>query len=258
MGSTLPRSVSSPVMATSWRTGMPGDQRHQRAGHGDARRRAVLGHAAGGDVDVDLAPGVELARSPSVSACARANDSAACADSFITSPSWPVRISDPLPAHDLRLDVQHLAAVRRPGQAVALPTSSPRAARRRGSGGGPRNLAARRGRSPTWRRRCASALAARAPASTTRRATLRASVRHQPLQLAQPRLARVLGDDAADDVAPDDDLLGGQARLGDLLGHQVALARSPASPPRCSRRAQRLHAIAQRRGNRRRSGWRWR
>ena len=30
--------------------------------------------------------------------CARTNDSAACADSFITSPSCPVMISLPVPA----------------------------------------------------------------------------------------------------------------------------------------------------------------
>ena len=31
-------------------------------------------------------------------ACVRSHDSAARADSFITSPSWPVSVSDPVPA----------------------------------------------------------------------------------------------------------------------------------------------------------------
>ena len=39
MGSTLPRSVISPVMATSRRTGDLGERRDERRGHGDARPR---------------------------------------------------------------------------------------------------------------------------------------------------------------------------------------------------------------------------
>ena len=35
---------------------------------------------------------------PSSAACERTNDSAICADSFITSPSWPVRLSAAVPS----------------------------------------------------------------------------------------------------------------------------------------------------------------
>jgi hypothetical protein len=44
------------------------------------------------------------------------SDSAACALSFITSPSWPVSVSLPLPA-SARLDEQDVAADRRPREA---------------------------------------------------------------------------------------------------------------------------------------------
>ena len=54
IGSTWPRSVISPVIATSFRTGDPAERRDQRGGHGDARRRAVLRDGALGDVDVDV------------------------------------------------------------------------------------------------------------------------------------------------------------------------------------------------------------
>ena len=43
--------------------------------------------------------------------------SAACALSFITSPSWPVRISLPVPGNARGLDEQDIAADRRPGEA---------------------------------------------------------------------------------------------------------------------------------------------
>ena len=43
--------------------------------------------------------------------------SAACALSRMTSPSWPVRISLPLPGRARRLDEQDVAADRRPGEA---------------------------------------------------------------------------------------------------------------------------------------------
>ena len=53
-GSTLPRSVISPVMAMSRCTGILRDRGEQRRGHGDAGRRAVLRDRSLGDVNVDV------------------------------------------------------------------------------------------------------------------------------------------------------------------------------------------------------------
>ena len=52
MGSTRPRSVISPVMARSRRTGSPGEQAGHGGGHGHAGRRAVLGGRPRRNVDV--------------------------------------------------------------------------------------------------------------------------------------------------------------------------------------------------------------
>src|SRR5438552_13373048 len=97
MGSTRPRSVSSPVIATSWRAG----RRH----NSDASAVAMaipadgpsLGTAPAGkcrctSVCVNASSGI-----PSGPARARSRLHAAWADSFITSPSWPVSVISPLP-----------------------------------------------------------------------------------------------------------------------------------------------------------------
>src|SRR5437667_2546409 len=97
IGSTRPRSVSSPVIATSWRAG----RRHKS----DARAAAIvipadgpsLGTAPAGtcrctSVCVNASSGM-----PSAPARARSRLHAACADSFMTSPSWPVSVTCPLP-----------------------------------------------------------------------------------------------------------------------------------------------------------------
>src|SRR2546426_119410 len=97
MGSTRPRSVSSPVIAMSCRAG----RRH----NSDASAVAIVipaegpsfGTAPAGtcrctSVCVNASSGM-----PSVAARARIRLHAACADSFITSPSCPVRVINPLP-----------------------------------------------------------------------------------------------------------------------------------------------------------------
>src|SRR5437763_1288465 len=71
-------------------------------------------------------------------------------------------------------------------------------------------------------------------------------VRDQLLQAAQPRLARVLADDPAGDLAADDDLVRGEPGLGHLLGNDVALGDGQLLFFRVSRQVQRLHAVAQR------------
>src|SRR6267378_5943298 len=98
IGSTRPRSVSSPVIATSWRAG--------RWHNSDANAVAIvipadgpsLGTAPAGtcrctSVCVNASSGI-----PRAPARARNRLHAACADSFITSPSWPVRVICPFPA----------------------------------------------------------------------------------------------------------------------------------------------------------------
>ena len=57
-----------------------------------------FGMRAGGDVDVEVALLEEVLRDAEAAPrCVRTNESAACADSFITSPSWPVSCSLPVP-----------------------------------------------------------------------------------------------------------------------------------------------------------------
>src|SRR2546429_1715967 len=97
IGSTRPRSVSSPVIATSWRAG--------RWHNSDASAVAIvipadgpsLGTAPAGtcrctSVCVNASSGI-----PSAPARARNKLHAACADSFITSPSCPVKVIWPFP-----------------------------------------------------------------------------------------------------------------------------------------------------------------
>ena len=124
-GSTRPRSEISPVIATSPRARRPGQRRDERRHERDARRRAVLRHGARRHVQVDLARRERArARMPSDSALARTQESAASADSCITSPSWPVRRSrTPLPpGMPRRLDEQDVAAV---AACRASPTTTP-------------------------------------------------------------------------------------------------------------------------------------
>src|SRR3989449_4858522 len=97
VGSTRPRSVSSPVIATSWRAG--------RWHNSDANAVAIvipadgpsLGTAPAGtcrctSVCVNASSGI-----PRAPARARNRLHAACADSFITSPSCPVKVIWPFP-----------------------------------------------------------------------------------------------------------------------------------------------------------------
>src|SRR6266704_269552 len=97
IGSTRPRSVSSPVIATSWRAG--------RWHRSDASAAAIVipadgpsfGTAPAGtcrctSVCVNASSGM-----PSAAARARSRLHAAWADSFITSPSCPVRVICPFP-----------------------------------------------------------------------------------------------------------------------------------------------------------------
>ena len=98
IGSTRPRSVISPVIATSLRTGRP-DIALTRApspsstpADGPSFGIAPAGTCTCTSIEPSRSSGI-----CSCDACVAAYVSAARADSFITSPSWPVRISDTLP-----------------------------------------------------------------------------------------------------------------------------------------------------------------
>src|SRR6266576_4281331 len=97
IGSTRPRSVSSPVIATSWRAGLRQSS--------DASAAAMVMPAEGPAFGTPPAGTCRCASDcvnassgmPSALARARSRLHAACADSFITSPSWPVSVIWPLP-----------------------------------------------------------------------------------------------------------------------------------------------------------------
>src|SRR5712691_8647167 len=97
IGSTRPRSVSSPVIARSCRAG----RRHSS----DASAVAIVIPAEGpsfGTAPAGTCRWTSLSVKdsggiPSAAARARSRLQAACADSFITSPSCPVRVICPLP-----------------------------------------------------------------------------------------------------------------------------------------------------------------
>src|SRR2546425_11227862 len=97
IGSTRPRRVSSPVIAMSLRAG----RRHSS----DARAVAIaipaegpsLGTAPAGPCRCTSVSVYASCGMPIAAARARSRLHAACADSFITSPSWPVRVICPRP-----------------------------------------------------------------------------------------------------------------------------------------------------------------
>src|SRR2546422_4511524 len=97
LGRMRPRSVSSPVIATSWRAG----RRHRSdasavaiaiPADGPSFGTAPAGRCRCTSVCVNASSGI-----PSGPARARSKLHAACADSFITSPSCPVRVICPFP-----------------------------------------------------------------------------------------------------------------------------------------------------------------
>src|SRR5213593_780772 len=92
IGSTRPRSVSSPVIATSWRAGRRQSREASAAAMVIPADGPSFGTAPAGtwrctSVCVNVSSGM-----PSAPARARSRLHAAWADSFITSPSWPVRV----------------------------------------------------------------------------------------------------------------------------------------------------------------------
>ena len=188
-GSTLPRSVISPVIARSLRTGRPRGQRGQRRRHRHAGRRAVLGHRAGRDVEVD-----RLAREDRRVDAERLGVRADVGQRRLRALAHHVAEhageDQPLLAarHHRRLDEEDVAAGRRPGQAGG----------HAGAVGALGDLV-EEARPAEVRRRRLSAVTRTGAASRPRRcrrATLRAMVAISRSRFAHARLARVVAHDA--------------------------------------------------------------
>ena len=81
MGRTRPRSVISPVMATSWRTRMIRQGGHERGRHRDASGRPVLRNGALRHVDVNVDLLVKVGRKTKSDGCAIAHMTAPSARS---------------------------------------------------------------------------------------------------------------------------------------------------------------------------------
>ena len=120
IGRTSPRSVISPVIATSARTGMPVSAETNAVAIADARARAVLGRRAVGHVDVDVALLEDLvldAEAPRAAAHHRARR----LDRFLHHVAELAGADDvALAGHHRRLDRQQLAADLGPRQAGDL------------------------------------------------------------------------------------------------------------------------------------------
>ncbi len=105
------RNVISPVMAMSWRAERPDSV--------DTIAEAIVTPAEGPSFGIAPAGTCTCTSRSNISsgiwsacACDRAYVHAARADSFITSPSWPVNTSSPLPSHRGSLDEHDIAAGR--------------------------------------------------------------------------------------------------------------------------------------------------
>ena len=186
IGSTRPRRLISPVIATSLRTG--------RSVSSEASATNIATPALGPSFGVAPAGTwtwmsrlVEHRRVDAERAArAFTSDSAACALSFITSPSWPVRISLPLPgmrvASMKRMSPPtgvHASPVATPGMPVRIATSASKRFGRRG-----------------WRAGSAAVIVMRsAVPSAMRTATWRQHAADLALEVAHAGLARVVVDD---------------------------------------------------------------
>ena len=199
-------------------------------------------------------------RSPSDSAWARANDSAAWADSFITSPSWPVSISWPRPA----MICASTCSTSPPCGVQARPLASPissSVALLVGDVAGRAQVLGQIGRPDADPGRLAP-LAAPAPGCSLAlhhlAGHLARHLRHHPLQLAQPGLAGVLDDHLAQHRPGHVQVLHGQPGLARSAWGSGTARRWPASLLRCSRPAAASPCGRAAAPGCPRSCWRWR
>ena len=214
-GRTRPRSVISPVIARSPRTGRPVSSDASAVTIVTPADGPSFGMAPAGTCRWISASRKKSPATPSSSAFARTHESAACADSFITSPSWPVSVSVPLPgireASTKRTSPPvgvHARPMATPGFFVRSSTSSSR------NLGAPSSSTTSAGVTVTG---CSWPSARRARHLPAERGDLALEVPHA-------RLARVAADHGAQRVVGEGDVLGGQAVVLHLLRHEVLAA----------------------------------
>ena len=117
IGSTSPRREISPVIAVSLRTVRPVSSDTSAVNIATPALGPSFGMAPAGTCRWMSDFSNSAGSMPSATARALTRESAACALSFITSPSWPVRISLPLPGVRVAFDEEDVAADRGPGEA---------------------------------------------------------------------------------------------------------------------------------------------
>ena len=239
-GSTRPRRLISPVIAVSLLTVRPVNSETSAVNIATPADGPVLRDRAGRDVDVDVALLEHRRIDPERRGPPLTRDSAACALSRMTSPSWPVRISPPSAGNAGRLDEQDVAADRGPGE----PGRDP------GDAGAHRDLALEparpedlvQDRPASIRTCCALPSAIFIAALRKRRADL-------AFEVAHPGFARVVADDRVDRVVGDLGLLGLQPVGGQLAGDQIAPRDLEFLVLGVARQVDDLHAVAQRAGD---------
>ena len=130
-GSTLPRNVISPVIATSLRIGLPVSIDANAVNMVTPADGPSLGIAPAGMCTWMSVLSRKFSSMPSHLALARTNDNAACADSFMTSPSCPVSTSEPLPG----MRVASMKRMSPPTGVQASPVATPGSAVRSATSG---------------------------------------------------------------------------------------------------------------------------
>ena len=140
-------------------------RRHDRRGHRDACRWAVLGDGAGGNVDVQVLLRQKIRRNPELGGALPDVAESGAGRSCITLPNWPVSVRWPLPG----ISDASMKSTSPPASVHA--TLSPRPAVRSGMRSPIRSAAA-----PGTRRSHASLMAVCSGSDATRAATLRAMV----------------------------------------------------------------------------------
>ena len=246
-GSTRPRRLISPVIAVSLRM--------VRSVINDVSAMNIATPALGPSFGVAPAGtwtwmslfSKRLASMPSAEARFLTIESAAWALSFITSPSWPVRISRPEPGVRRRLDEQDIAADRGPGET----------GRDAGHAGTHRRLALELRRAEDRDQIFArDPDRAALPFGNAHRGVAQ-RLADQPLQTAHARFTGVVLDDVAQNIVADLDLAGFQPVRLHLALHQIAVGDLELLVGGVAGKADDLHAVAQRPREWCRACWPW-
>jgi hypothetical protein len=239
IGSTLPDSVTSPVIAVSARTA--------RQDTSEASAEVIVMPALGPSFGVAPAgtwmwtsccANQSSGSSGAISArCARTHDSAAWADSRITSPSWPVMESLPEPG----IAVASINSTSPPTGVQASPVATPGTAVRRTTSGGKARAPEQLAHARPGDRHLALEAALRDLAGD-----LAADRADLALEVADPRLARVVADDRPQPGVRERHLGALEPAAIDLPRHEVALGDLKLLLLGVAGERDRLHAVAQR------------